>query len=55
MTGQGVPADRASLLLGMFRAARRGEFATTGPFLGDLLRRPVTPLRSTLERLTAPR
>jgi len=55
MTGQGVPADRASLLLGMFRAARRGEFATTGPFLPDLLQRPVTPLRSTLEKLTAPR
>ena len=48
LTGRGVPADQTSMLLGMFRAARRGEFATTGPALEDLLQRPATPLRSLL-------
>ncbi|PZG21201.1 NmrA family NAD(P)-binding protein [Nonomuraea aridisoli] len=49
LTGHGVPADRAGMLLGMFHASRRGEFATTGPDLESLLRRPATPLRSILE------
>ncbi|MFI6509935.1 hypothetical protein ACIBCT_20220 [Streptosporangium sp. NPDC050855] len=44
-----MPADRADMLLGMFHAARRGEFSTTGPDLEDLLRRPATPVRSVLE------
>lgn len=46
--GLGIPEDRAELLLGMFRAARRGEFATTGRDLEDLLERPATPLRAVL-------
>ena len=49
MTRHGVPADRAAMLLGMFQAARRGEFATTGPELQNLLQRPATPVRSILE------
>jgi uncharacterized protein YbjT (DUF2867 family) len=49
LVGHGVPADRAALLLGMFRAARRGEFATTGPDLENLLGRPATPVRAILE------
>jgi hypothetical protein len=32
----------------MFRAARRGEFATTGPALEDILGRAATPVRSVL-------
>ncbi|WP_033260567.1 NAD(P)H-binding protein [Amycolatopsis vancoresmycina] len=48
LTGHGVPAARAELLLGMFRAARRGEFATTGAGLEELLGRPATPLRAVL-------
>ncbi|MGK3201525.1 NmrA family NAD(P)-binding protein [Amycolatopsis sp. MEPSY49] len=48
LVGHGVPADRATLLLGMFHAARRGEFATTGPDLEDLLGRQATPLRTLL-------
>ncbi|MDX8050854.1 NAD(P)H-binding protein [Lentzea sp. BCCO 10_0798] len=44
----GVPEDRATLLLGMFRASRRGEFATTGDQVEKLLPRPATPLRSVL-------
>ncbi|MFD4638329.1 SDR family oxidoreductase [Lentzea sp. NPDC058436] len=46
----GVPEDRADLLLGMFLASRRGEFTTTGDQLEKLLRRPVTPLRAVLEK-----
>lgn len=49
LTGHGVPAERATMLLGMFRAARRGEFATTGTELENLLQRPATPLRAVLE------
>ncbi len=48
LTGHGVPAAQADLLLGMFRAARRGEFATAGPELEALLGRPATPLRAVL-------
>ncbi|WP_406311842.1 NAD(P)H-binding protein [Streptosporangium sp. NBC_01639] len=48
----GAPADRANMLLGMFHAARRGEFSTTGPELENLLQRTATPVRSMLEELT---
>ncbi|MDF5723545.1 MAG: NAD(P)H-binding protein [Rhizonema sp. PD37] len=40
---QGVPAPMAEMLLGTFRAARRGDFATIDPALEELLgRRPQT-------------
>ncbi|MFC4585946.1 NAD(P)H-binding protein [Sphaerisporangium corydalis] len=52
MIGHGVPAGQADMLLGMFHASRRGEFATTGPELETLLQRPATPLRSLLKTLT---
>ncbi|MEV7046675.1 NAD(P)H-binding protein [Amycolatopsis sp. NPDC051061] len=48
LTGHGVPAAQAAMLLGMFRAARRGEFATTGADLEELLGRPATPLAALL-------
>jgi uncharacterized protein YbjT (DUF2867 family) len=51
MIGHGVSADQTNLLLAMFHAARRGEFSTTGPDLQNLLQRPATPLRSTLQNL----
>jgi NAD(P)H dehydrogenase (quinone) len=51
MIGHGVPRDQANMLLGMFHAARRGEFATTGPELENLLQRAATPVRS-MEELT---
>jgi NAD(P)H dehydrogenase (quinone) len=53
MVEHGMPAERATMLLGMFHAARRGEFATTGSELGKLLGRPAMPLRSTLAGLTS--
>lgn len=49
LTARGVPAPQAAMMLGMFRAARRGEFAATSPVLGELLGRPATPLSSVLE------
>lgn len=48
LTGHGVPAAQAAMLLGMFHAARRGEFAAAGPDLENLLGRPATPLRAVL-------
>jgi NAD(P)H dehydrogenase (quinone) len=54
LTGHGVPASQATMLLGMFRASRRGEFATTGPVLGNLLARPATPVTSILEAAVTP-
>ncbi|QJY49738.1 NAD(P)H-binding protein [Pseudonocardia broussonetiae] len=54
LVARGVPADRAEMLLGMFRASRQGGFAATGPALADLLGRPVTPLRALLAEVVAP-
>jgi NAD(P)H dehydrogenase (quinone) len=48
LTSHGVPSEQATMLLGMFHAARRGEFATTSPALESLLQRPATPMRSIL-------
>ncbi len=48
LVGHGVPVAQAELLLGMFRAARRGEFAVAGPELEALLGRPATSLRAVL-------
>jgi hypothetical protein len=36
------------MLLGMFLASRRGEFAATDPTLEQLLGRPVRSIRSVL-------
>jgi NAD(P)H dehydrogenase (quinone) len=52
LIGRGVPAGQAHMLLGMFRASRRGEFATTGSTLETLLGRAATPVRSILEEAT---
>ena len=47
----GVPEPAAEFTLGMFRAARRGEFAVADPTLEKLLGRPATPARAVLEGL----
>lgn len=47
----GVPAAQAQMLLGMFLASRRGEFATVDPTLETLLGRPAQSLRSVLDAL----
>jgi NAD(P)H dehydrogenase (quinone) len=45
----GAPEPAADLLLGMFAASRRGEFARTDPALGELIGRPPTPFRDVLK------
>jgi uncharacterized protein YbjT (DUF2867 family) len=52
LIGRGVPAGQANMLLGMFHASRRGEFATTGSTLENLLEHAATPVRSILEGAT---
>ncbi|MCX4098193.1 NAD(P)H-binding protein [Nocardia sp. alder85J] len=49
MTGSGMPEPAARLMLGLFEAARRGDFAATDPTLGELLGRPPQPIRAVLE------
>lgn len=54
LVGHGVPAGTADMMLRMFHASRRGEFATTGSALENLLGRPATPVRSFLEGVVTP-
>ncbi|MFI5909985.1 NAD(P)H-binding protein [Dactylosporangium sp. NPDC051541] len=51
LIAHGVPQEQATMLLGMFEASRRGEFATTGPLLEELIGRPATPVREYLKTL----
>ena len=44
----GMPPFYAEMLLGTFRAARRGDFAAVDPTLGELLGRPPRGLRDVL-------
>ncbi len=44
----GMPAMYADMLLGTFRAARKGDFAATDPALGTLLGRPPRTMRDVL-------
>jgi NAD(P)H dehydrogenase (quinone) len=53
--GRGMSEFQAEFTLGLFRAARRGEFAATDLALGELLGHPVTPLRALLEEVVAGR
>jgi len=50
---RGLPAAAADFTLGMFRAARRGEFAVTDPTLENLLGRSATSARTTIEHIVA--
>ena len=50
MIGRGAPAEQATLLLGLFLAARRGEFAITDPTLGELLGRLPQPFAHFLKQ-----
>jgi NAD(P)H dehydrogenase (quinone) len=45
----GVPEHYATLLLGMFEASRRGDFAPADPTLARLLGRPPVPVRELLK------
>ena len=48
----GMPAVYADMLLGTFRAARRGDFAATDPALATLLGRPPRTMRDVLSAAT---
>ncbi|CAB4916745.1 unannotated protein [freshwater metagenome] len=47
----GMPEPAADFTLGLYRAARDGEFAVTDPTLERLLGRPAVPVRTALEAL----
>ncbi|WP_406064871.1 NAD(P)H-binding protein [Micromonospora sp. NBC_00860] len=51
----GMPAAAADFTLGLYRAARRGEFAVTDPTLQALIGRRPTSARSVLEAIVAAR
>lgn len=48
MAGRGVPGRVADTALGLYAAARTGEFATVDPTLAQILGRETTPLRQVL-------
>ena len=50
MQAKGVPAAVTEIMLGMYRAARAGEFAATGATLTALLGRAPSTLRAVLHR-----
>jgi NAD(P)H dehydrogenase (quinone) len=53
--GRGMPAAAADFTLGMFRAARRGEFAVTDPTLETVIGRPARTVRTVLEEAVGSR
>ncbi|MFF5225139.1 NAD(P)H-binding protein [Dactylosporangium sp. NPDC000521] len=50
---RGMPPQAADFTLGMFRAARRGEFAVTDPTLETVIGRPAVPAGAVLATMTA--
>lgn len=48
LLGHGVPEAAADMLVGLFVASRRGDFAPPDPTLSHLLGRPPTPLQEVL-------
>lgn len=52
---RGMPAAAADFTLGMFRAAREGEFAVTDPSLGAVIEHQPRLARSALEAIIAAR
>ena len=53
LVGHGAPPEQADMLIGMFRAARAGEFAAVDPTLERLLGRRPTALRDVLREAVA--
>lgn len=46
---RGLPQDQATMMLGLFQASRRGEFAATDPALEEMLGRPAQSIRTVLK------
>jgi NAD(P)H dehydrogenase (quinone) len=53
LVGRGVPEAQARMLMGMFLASRRAEFAATDPTLEQLLGRPPQSIRTVLGNVVA--
>jgi len=53
LTAHGAPEAQATMMLGLFRAARCGEFAATSAALSELIGRPATPLSEFIEGAVA--
>ncbi|MFC1411119.1 SDR family oxidoreductase [Streptacidiphilus sp. N1-12] len=53
LVSHGVPESQAAMLVGLFVASRRGEFAEVDPTLATLLGRPPTLLRDFLKATIA--
>lgn len=51
----GLPAPAADFTLGMFQAARRGEFAVVDPTLENLLQRPAISARTAIQEMVPSR
>jgi len=49
LVANGVPQPAADMLVGLFAASRRGEFAAVDPTLGRLIGRPPLTVRDVLE------
>ena len=49
LVANGVPEPAADMLVGLFAASRRGEFAAVDPTLGRLIGRPPLTVRDVLE------
>ena len=54
LVGHGVPEHAADMLVGMFAASRRGDFAPADPTLGELLGRPAETVRDVLTAALSP-
>lgn len=54
LVGRGVPDAGADMLVGLFAATRRGDFAATDPALAHLLGRPPTSLQDALKPIVHP-
>jgi NAD(P)H dehydrogenase (quinone) len=54
LVGHGVPEHAADMLVGMFAAARRGDFAPADPALGELIGRPAESMRDVLAAALSP-
>ena len=53
LAGQGMPEGQARMLLGLFLAARRGEFAAVDPTLQELLGRKPNTVRTILQKVVS--
>ena len=54
LVAHGLPEARAEMLLGMFRASRRGEFSRVDPTLARIINRPPTSLREMMKATLPP-